>query len=343
MDEQKELYSIQGVEIFSAGTWNGDEYTMEDLHGMVYAFDKHKHAVRPFLKLGHDENQKLLQNDGLPAAGWIDKLYVKGEKLCADFCDIPKKIFELISNKAYRKVSSEIYWNTKIGQDFHKHLLGAVALLGADTPGVMNLSDILAMYKAMGYQELKSYASLDRVDIKLCEYAETINKQEDKMSTEQDEVLKKLEVENEELKKFKTEVEAKKIDEQKKIDDLEAELARFRKEADEAKLEKFCLELKTEKLITPAMEPLVKEFLGPDKKEYALNDKKLSKEELLKEMLKLYSAKDVNLVENSSSGVKQEPKKDEVENEAAELAAKEKISFGQAVKRIIANKKEIKQ
>jgi hypothetical protein len=46
-------YNLKGVEIFSAGTWNGDKYTVDDLHGIVEAFNETKGGVQPYLKLGH--------------------------------------------------------------------------------------------------------------------------------------------------------------------------------------------------------------------------------------------------------------------------------------------------
>ena len=61
---------IKGVEIFSTGLWNGDKYTDKDLEDMVESFNAiGKTRVKPFLKLGHDNKQKLVQSDGLPAAG----------------------------------------------------------------------------------------------------------------------------------------------------------------------------------------------------------------------------------------------------------------------------------
>ena len=99
------LSNIKGVEVFSVGTWNGQTFTEQDLDKMVESFKETSATVRPFLKLGHDDDQKLLQKEGLPAAGWVGSLYRKGGKLLADFVDIPKKIMELIENKAYRKVA----------------------------------------------------------------------------------------------------------------------------------------------------------------------------------------------------------------------------------------------
>jgi hypothetical protein len=50
---------IKGVEIFAVGTWNGDVFTSQDLDEMVLAFDANKATLRPFLKLGHNEEQTL--------------------------------------------------------------------------------------------------------------------------------------------------------------------------------------------------------------------------------------------------------------------------------------------
>lgn len=101
---------INGVEIFSAGVWNGDKYSVADLDEMIRAFKETQGGYRPFIKLGHNDQQQLLQADGMPAAGYIGDVYREGDKLKANFTDVPKKIAELISVKAYRKVSCEIYW-----------------------------------------------------------------------------------------------------------------------------------------------------------------------------------------------------------------------------------------
>lgn len=141
-----ESYSIKGVEIFEEGKHGGDEYSSEDLDSMVQAFGVV--GFKPPLKLGHTPKQKLLQNDGLPAAGWIERIYRQGKKLVADFSDIPRQIYELISRKAYDRVSAEVYWNYK---DDNKDLkfprvLKAVALLGSDIPEVTSLKAISEMY-----------------------------------------------------------------------------------------------------------------------------------------------------------------------------------------------------
>src|SRR3990167_797091 len=114
---------------------------------MIRAFQQMK--FKPPLKLGHAEDQKMLQKDGLPAAGWVSALYRVGEKLLADFIDIPEKIWKLIENKAYKNVSSEIFWNIEIDGTLYRRMLAGVALLGADMPAVTNLAGIQALYRAV--------------------------------------------------------------------------------------------------------------------------------------------------------------------------------------------------
>src|SRR3990172_9310891 len=99
-----ETYSIPNLEIFETGTHHGESYDESDLDSMVQAFDKV--GFKPPLKLGHSEKQKLLQSDGLPAAGWINRLYRQGTKLMADVSDIPRQIYTLIKNKAYDRISA---------------------------------------------------------------------------------------------------------------------------------------------------------------------------------------------------------------------------------------------
>ena len=145
--DYSDLMSIDGVEIFATGTHNGDKYTIADLKDIEQNFVKLKNTLQPYVKLGHNNEQELLQKDGLPAAGWLKHVYVKGEKLLADIIDMPKTIYELVKNRAYKRISSELYWNFKDSAgSIHKRALKAISLLGGDTPAVGSLSDIQALY-----------------------------------------------------------------------------------------------------------------------------------------------------------------------------------------------------
>src|SRR5574343_500679 len=96
-----DTFDLGGVEIFRTGKWNGDTYTEADFDSMVEAFGKIGDKIKPYMKLGHAKSQKLLQSDGLPAAGWIRKLWRDGERLMADIGGVPRKIRDLIDAKAY--------------------------------------------------------------------------------------------------------------------------------------------------------------------------------------------------------------------------------------------------
>ena len=298
-----ELKSIDNVEIFSAGVWNGDKYTVADLEIMVKAFDENSEGFRPPLKLGHSNKQALLQEDGMPAAGWVGKLFIKGEKLMANFIDIPKKIFDLINNKAYRKVSSEIYWDMKLGDNLYKRALGAVSLLGADNPGVSNLSDILANYKISSYKTIKSYG--DNLESKI------YNQEDKSMPKTEIEIGLEKDLEAQAAKTAELELQVKEFTVKKTEDDAElAELKQFKADqevklqeaevkAKEAELKAFITELKAEKLMTPSMEQHVTDMLS-DKKEYSIKDKAATKQEVFKDMLKLFKkASEVNFDESS--------------------------------------------
>jgi hypothetical protein len=138
---------IKNVEIFATGEWNGNKFTDKDLDSIVESFGQGKVGFEPPLKLGHDDKQKILQADGYPAAGWVASIRKVGEKLIADFKDVPKTIKELIEKKAYKTVSSEIYkdYTNKDGKKF-PWVLKAVSLLGGDIPAVEGLKDIISLY-----------------------------------------------------------------------------------------------------------------------------------------------------------------------------------------------------
>ena len=139
-----ETVDIKDRVIFSAGTWNGDTYTEEDIKAIADAFSDLKGQLRPPLKLGHNEGQGM--TDGMPAIGWIDNVRAVGKKLMADFVKVPKKISELLAVGAYRTVSPEIYWNLEMNGKQYPYALKALALLGADIPACKDVSDIMALY-----------------------------------------------------------------------------------------------------------------------------------------------------------------------------------------------------
>lgn len=150
---------LKGVEIFSTGVWNGDPYTEKDLDAIVTAYDQMPR--RPPLKLGHAEGQKFFgQPDGHPALGWVERIYRAGRKLMADFTGIPDALVGMIRNKAYDRVSAEIYWNYKLAEGtILPRALKAVSLLGADMPAVSNLQDLQAALLGENDRIVKAYGA----------------------------------------------------------------------------------------------------------------------------------------------------------------------------------------
>lgn len=151
----EQTFNINGVEIFSTGVWNGDKYSKKDLDAMVKNFDET--GFQPPLKLGHNEEQPEMK-DGEPALGYVDKIYTTGNKLLADFKELPKKVYEAIKRGNYKRVSSEIYWNYKNNGSVLDRVLKAVALLGSEIPAVTNLEAIEGLYaKDNGSGEVKRH------------------------------------------------------------------------------------------------------------------------------------------------------------------------------------------
>ena len=332
------LYRINDVEIFSAGTWNDDTYTIEDLYEMVRAFQETGRTIRPYLKLGHDPDQKLVQKDGLPAAGWIDNLRVIGSKLIADFIDIPKKIFQMIENKSYRNVSAEILFNGEFnGETYGKALLG-VALLGADTPAVSNLMDIVSWY-ALKYEKARAYSKKldfsmegdkmadEKEFIKLDYELKDEKKRTASLQIKLDEITKNLETS---LASFKNqEATVKELtDIKSKYETQEKEL---REQIVTGERETFISNLEKKNLISVAMRPFVLALLE-DKKEYKVKEKQFNRNELIEEVLKLHSATNVNLDENSDRGQETTGNEDEQDVAIRKIAADRKISYKEAYK-----------
>jgi len=132
MPEDKTYEDIKDVEIFMSGTHNGDKYTDKDLDSMIEAYGKT--GFRPPLKDGHHKDEP-----GMPALGWVENLKRVGNKLVADFVDMPKVVYDAIKRKAYDRVSAEIYWGYKGKDGVLPRVLKAVSLLGADIPAIKEL------------------------------------------------------------------------------------------------------------------------------------------------------------------------------------------------------------
>lgn len=127
----------------SVGTANGINFALKDLEGIATAFDALSLAGRCPIKMGHNEDQPF--TDGQPALGWIGRVYVEGDRLKADFIDMPTSVYELIKSGSYKFLSVELLKNVTAGTRVLPWVLDAVALLGADQPAFGNLNDLQSL------------------------------------------------------------------------------------------------------------------------------------------------------------------------------------------------------
>lgn len=338
------LMEKKRVEIFSTGTWNGQAFDVADLDEHVKAFHETKEQLPPYLKLGHDNEQKFIQSEGLPAAGWISNMYREGEKIFADISHIPEKIYDLLERKAYRKVSIEQWRNVKIKDKTYKYLITGLALLGAETPGVMNLNDFMALYGLKDIADQRAHIeNKDEASTSHYSFLNRDFKERESMKTEAElkleaelKVAKEREEQQaQELKKFKADAEAAKaLAEKAEKEKAEAEKKVFAAEQKEkqAMLDREIDSLIAEKHITKGMRPYVAALFGEETEAHTFSvklekeEKSLSKIDIVKELAKLFAAKaSVNLDENSEEGDKGSKSLDVKAVE--KYAAENKVSF----------------
>ncbi len=369
MDKTK---TLDNVEIFRVGTWNGIPYSEEDLQNIVDNYnalypDK---ILRPKMKLGHDDNQRLLQEDGYPAAGWITGLRKVGDRLLATITDIPRRIATIIENKGYGDVSCEIWHNRVWGEKVRSVVLEAVAFLGGDVPAVESLADWEALYgKEIPYfnkqaQAHKVVCSIKKENFNNKEVPHKTEKEGSQMTPEQiaamqaENLAAKTEIEN--LKGKITSLETnvstltkEKDDLQKESDANKANLAKQEEATAKEEVEKFFNDpvsglVKLGKILPAEVEGLIIACLKQDnakKETYSFNEGKDKAELTAREFfMKTLEARPVivNFAELSKSGEQNnEPvktyeegtDKDSIElNESAEKFAKEnKVSFKEAL------------
>ena len=147
------MAEMQGVEIFATGVWNGTTIKAKHLNEMASNHQLFSRKLRVPLKFGHNDEQPF--TDGQPALGWVSRLRVEGNKLLADFVDMPEKVFQVIKAGMFDRVSAEVLFGVENGEDNVGTVLVGVALLGADLPAVTDLEGLasLAASRIPGYQQ----------------------------------------------------------------------------------------------------------------------------------------------------------------------------------------------
>ena len=231
-DSEPETQNLENIEIFQSGVWKDVEYTNQDLDEIAANFIKLKELIKPPVKLGHNEEQELVAKDGMPSAGWITNLKRVGNKLVADINDVPRKIAQIVKNRGYARISSEIYTNLKDSQGtVHGKVLKAIAFLGGDIPHLKSLDDIVAQYDGLD-NEYRSVIFMADPKEEVKE-EETKTEEEEKKEEEKEETTETTEEEEKEEsadEKLEEEVDETKEDKEESVDtdDTKAELAELR-------------------------------------------------------------------------------------------------------------------
>jgi len=241
-----QTYELKDVEVFGIGEWKGNKITDKDLDDIVSGTNEIIDKLKPKVKLGHGDKQALLQRTGLPAGGWITKLKRVGDKILVNIKEVPKVLYQLIKNGAYKRISSELlygYTEPSTKKKYNK-VLSAIAFLGADLPAVTNLKDIAALYdfnedaNLIIYEKTTKKVDKKRKETYIMPNGIKITEVEGKkfIAVEDYEKIEKeketIEKEKEEAKGFKEKFEA----EEKKSKEAEEKLNKISKEKREAEI-----------------------------------------------------------------------------------------------------------
>lgn len=141
---------LDNVEIFATGRHQGSSEVIisgRDLDDMVESFNNlsGEDGFKPVLKLGHEDAQKYFgQKKGSPNLGFVEKIWREGEKVLANFANVPDAVVDLISKGRYNSVSIEMYPRAEYEGKVFSNVLTAVALLGAELPAVKGLKELAA-------------------------------------------------------------------------------------------------------------------------------------------------------------------------------------------------------
>jgi len=289
------MAEMKAVQIFAVGTWNQMKFVQEDLAQIVEntnsLMKQGKH--RPPIKLGHSTNQILGgQEDGDPSLGGAINFAASGDKVIADFENLPDIIYEAIQKSRFTSVSVEM--------DHIKHFgwfITAVSLLGADLPAVKTLDDLQAfLIDATKDSSKVNTASLQFSEPFLLKTSHDIgeNKMGDEPKT--DLAAEALVKKNAELEAELAEFKAKDVKTASKFTDTEKELNQYKaKETErsfadkkESILKEYTEDAKAKKL-APAIVEKISVFLDSQKATFKEGDELSISPELAREVGKAYA------------------------------------------------------
>jgi len=346
-----ETTEIRNVEILSTGVWNGVNFTKNDLSEIISNFENK--VLEPFINLDHNDKftDKVKENLKVLSLGFVSSLRQMGDKLVADFKQVPKKVAELIEAGLLKKRSIEIFHKGfNVNGKKYNNVLRAVSFFGADVPAVNNLSDDFEVMLQSHYMTTKAEENLlildkyhkkeNTMEITDKEYQELLSFKQKSITSDVELSSYKTKVAN--LEKDKndltdkvTSLEKEKNDNAQKVKDLE----KFKEDAEKEAQKKLGEE--AEKFVTDAIKegkilPASKEMYIEDYKEKSKDEKKLK---LFKDDISS-RGKIINLGEfKDESGKinlnKIDPKNEEqIEEAIKHLMDKENMSWEKAAEKV---------
>lgn len=294
------MADLKNVPIFRVGKWNGMDFTSDDLDDMVQNFELLAEAQKVPLKLGHDrptKEQIAGTPDGQPALGWVKNLRRVGNDLVADFINVPKVMKEAIGKKLYRTLSIELLMGVKRGEKVLRHVLDAVALLGADQPAVHSLGDLdrYLAERSVAFDDAGHRMVFETIAGKHTSISQGDDMDEKQVQALIDKAVAPLKTENEELRKKFNDSEDKRLEFERENKRLKAEADERKQEEAKAKV-KFARDTATSLLenavkaeaITPAQRETFTKLFGIDDDTRVVRDSLMDE---IKDTLKTFGVK----------------------------------------------------
>ncbi len=147
-------FDLPGVEVFAVGQWNGENYSREDLAGIVEAFKPTLEEIHPWVTINHTDPDALKVALGGVAALYLNSQpgrdYGPGERLFADLVNLPRELALAVAHRNFQRPSIELridYESVKTGEKYPL-VLQAVSFEGAKLEAVRVLDDLLKLYGA---------------------------------------------------------------------------------------------------------------------------------------------------------------------------------------------------
>jgi hypothetical protein len=154
--------TIEDLEILAVGaSRDGRALTADDLDAVASASTQV--GFSPPLRLAAGENVGLAP-EAAPAFGWLSDIRREGQRLLATASGVPRKLARLITQGAYRKIGTDLYFHYKSSRGQWPLVLKGVTLHGDGLPRVNSLADLESLY-SHGHrsrdgagQEVRTYA-----------------------------------------------------------------------------------------------------------------------------------------------------------------------------------------